>query len=96
MIAGAATASTAIAAFLIVEPSSTSFVGALLTEPAIISVPVAFGMMVGLSITERRPRAYNEVLLSLHAPEETAVDHDGNRPKDAVPFGVDFDRSSTP
>lgn len=93
MIAGAATASTAIAASLILEPSSTSFIGALLTEPAIISVPVAFGTMVGLSIAERRPRLYNEVLLSLHAPEETAVDH-AHRVGDELRFGVDFDRSS--
>jgi Na+(H+)/acetate symporter ActP len=96
MIAGAVTASTAIAGFLIIEPSPTSFIGALLTEPAIISVPVAFGTMVGLSIADRRPRFYNEVLLSLHAPEETAVDFDGRGVGDVYPFGVDFDRSSTP
>src|SRR5262249_27833297 len=74
MIAGAATASTAITVFLVLEPSSSSFIGALLTEPAIISVPVAFGTMVGLSKLERRPRANNEALLSLHVPEQAAVD----------------------
>lgn len=75
MIAGAATASTAIAAFLIVGPSSASFIGALLTEPAIVSVPVAFGTMVAMSIAEGKPRLEDRVLLSMHAPEETAVRH---------------------
>ena len=44
--------------------------GALLAQPAVVSVPLAFAVMVGLSLTDpKRPRDTEATMLALHAPE---------------------------
>ncbi|WP_300013303.1 cation acetate symporter [Pseudonocardia sp.] len=52
--------------------------GVLLHRPAIISVPVAFLTMVGVSLLtrERRPADVDQVLLRLHAPERLGLSRD--------------------
>ena len=100
MLAGAATGSAAIAIFLIARPPPTSIVGALLSEPAIISVPIAFAAMIGLSLAERTPHAVDPVMLALHAPDGlTAADlgaDDLALSAERVPAAGEIDRSSTP
>jgi Na+(H+)/acetate symporter ActP len=45
-------------------------VQALLTQPAVLSVPVAFGVMIGVSLRDRtRRRPPDAELLAMHAPE---------------------------
>jgi|SRR5579875_1078608 len=68
MVFGAVIATSAILAGLALgEP--TSGAGALLTQPAVITVPLAFLAMVGVSqLDARRPEASGE-MLALHAPE---------------------------
>jgi cation/acetate symporter len=45
-------------------------VGALLAQPAVVSVPVAFLAMAGVSLTDpERPRRTEATMLALHAPE---------------------------
>jgi Na+(H+)/acetate symporter ActP len=45
-------------------------VNALLTQPAVLSVPVAFAVMVAVSLRDRAGRrAADAQLLALHAPE---------------------------
>jgi Na+(H+)/acetate symporter ActP len=69
MLAGAATASTAIALFLVTDPSQSTIVGALLGEPAIVSVPVAFATMIAMSLKEQGSSAADPLVLALHAPD---------------------------
>jgi cation/acetate symporter len=75
MVAGTAIASTAIVIFLVAKPPATSVIGALLAEPAILSVPAAFAAMVGLSLLGRRSSVGDSLVLALHAPDGlTAAD----------------------
>ena len=57
---------------------------ALLTQPAVISVPVAFAVMVAVSLADRGGRRTADAeLLALHAPEglglEPAQEEAGGR-----------------
>ena len=44
-------------------------VNALLTQPAIITVPVAFAAMIIVSLVTARPEDVSSQMLALHAPE---------------------------
>src|SRR5215211_963895 len=66
---GASAATTAIFAGLVFEPDDRSL-DALLTQPAVLSVPLAFATMALVSLRGPQPRrAPNAELLALHAPE---------------------------
>jgi cation/acetate symporter len=70
MIAGGIVASTAVFAGLLSGATSgTGTLDALLTQPAIVSVPVAFTAMVAVSLTGPRPTDVGIQMLALHAPE---------------------------
>ncbi len=49
------------------EPSHGA--AALLEQPAVVSVPVAFIAMVGVSLRRRAPAGVDDEMLALHAPE---------------------------
>ncbi len=68
MAVGGAVASGAIFAGLAFDASGA--LGSLLTQPAVVSVPLAFATMIAVSLAtrDRRPDADAE-LLALHAPE---------------------------
>jgi cation/acetate symporter len=69
LVAGAGAATAAIMAGLVLEPSDRSL-DALLTQPAVLSVPLAFATMALVSLGGRRARrAPNAEMLALHAPE---------------------------
>jgi cation/acetate symporter len=69
MAAGGLVASTGIFATLIADPAPTTL-GALLAQPAVLSVPVAFLTMIGVSLRDpERPVATEETMLALHGPE---------------------------
>ena len=69
LVVGACAATAAIFAGLALEPADRSL-DALLTQPAVLSVPLAFATMALVSLTDKRPRrAPNAELLALHAPE---------------------------
>jgi Na+(H+)/acetate symporter ActP len=69
MAAGGLVASSGIAATLVAEPSPT-MLGALLAQPAVLSVPVAFVTMVLVSLRDpERPVGTEETMLALHGPE---------------------------
>jgi Na+(H+)/acetate symporter ActP len=69
LVAGALVATGAIFAGLALEDGHPT-VNALLTQPAVISVPVAFAVMVAVSLADRPGRrAADAELLALHAPE---------------------------
>ncbi len=66
---GAVAATTAIFAGLVFEPEGRSL-DALLTQPAVLSVPLAFATMALVSLTDKHARrAPVAELLALHAPE---------------------------
>ena len=49
--------------------SAGGAVNALLTQPAIITVPVAFAAMIAVSLATARPKDVRSQMLALHAPE---------------------------
>ena len=69
LVTGAGVATGAIFAGLAIEGGHPT-VNALLTQPAVLSVPVAFAVMVLVSLADRRGRrAADAELLAMHAPE---------------------------
>jgi cation/acetate symporter len=69
MAAGGLIASCGIAATLVADPAPTTL-SALLAQPAVASVPVAFLTMIGVSLRDpERPVATEETMLALHGPE---------------------------
>jgi cation/acetate symporter len=69
MAAGGLIASGGIAATLAADPAPTTL-SALLAQPAVASVPVAFLTMIGVSLRDpERPVATEETMLALHGPE---------------------------
>jgi Na+(H+)/acetate symporter ActP len=70
MIAGATVASGGIFAGLIAGDNVGGAVGALLSQPAVVSVPIAFITMVVVSLLDSAdPVDAEPVMLALHAPE---------------------------
>jgi Na+(H+)/acetate symporter ActP len=69
LIAGAFTSTGLIFTGLAIEGGHPT-VEALLTQPAVLSVPIAFAVMVAASLADRASRrAADAQLLALHAPE---------------------------
>jgi len=73
MVAGGAVATGAIAAGLITNASEDTAVGALLAQPAAVSVPLAFGTMVLLSLRSRAESDVGATMAALHVPERVPV-----------------------
>jgi Na+(H+)/acetate symporter ActP len=72
MLAGALLATAAIFTGLALGDQSTSVIGALLAQPALISVPVAFVVMIVVSLRSPAGAAASAAsaeMLALHAPE---------------------------
>lgn len=70
MLAGAGVATGMIAAGLIGDFPEDTALGAILTQPAAVSVPIAFGAMVALSLRSRDvPEGVGTLMTALHVPE---------------------------
>jgi len=69
MAVGGALATGAILVTMLAPRSG--WLGALLAQPAIVSVPVAFTIMVVVSRRGRPPRGAGETLLIMHSPDRT-------------------------
>jgi Na+(H+)/acetate symporter ActP len=63
------------------------WLGVLLYRPAIVSVPVAFATMIGVSLITagRRPPGVDQVLLRMHAPERLGLSRDRLEDEDRKP-----------
>jgi cation/acetate symporter len=63
--------------------------GALLAQPALLTVPVAFATMVGISIADRGrlPAHVGRAMVRLHLPETLDVDRGTFHPEGAAPRG---------
>ncbi|MDA0178908.1 cation acetate symporter [Solirubrobacter phytolaccae] len=68
MLAGATVATGMIAAGLIGDVSEDTAAGAILTQPAAVSVPIAFATMIAISLRQA-PRNVSAVMAALHVPE---------------------------
>ena len=80
MIAGASVATTGILLDLALgEPGGAG--GALLAQPAVVSVPIAFATMIGFSMRARGHPDVDAEMLALHAPEGLGFDE-----REHVPF----------
>jgi cation/acetate symporter len=70
MVVGAGVATGMIAAGLIGDASEDTALGAILTQPAAVSVPLAFGTMVALSLRSKNaPKNVGATMAALHVPE---------------------------
>jgi cation/acetate symporter len=69
MLAGAALATAAIFTGLALGDSQASVAAALLAQPALITVPVAFLVMIGVSLRDPARIETSAEMLALHAPE---------------------------
>ena len=68
MLVGAGVATGMIATGLIGDFAEDTALGAILTQPAAVSVPLAFGTMVALSLRSRPPNV-GATMAALHVPE---------------------------
>lgn len=69
IIGGLLAVGAILAGALVGAQSAGGAVNALLTQPAIITVPVAFAAMIAVSLATARPRDVSSQMLALHAPE---------------------------
>jgi hypothetical protein len=73
MLVGAGVATGAITAGLISNASEDTALGALLAQPAAVSVPLAFTTMVLLSLRTRSAADAAATMAALHVPERVPV-----------------------
>ena len=69
MLTGAVLATAAIFTGLALGDEATSVVGALLAQPALVSVPLAFLVMIVVSLRDPPAADASAEMLALHAPE---------------------------
>lgn len=69
IVGGVLSAGAILAGALIGAQSAGGALDALLTRPAIVSVPVAFAAMITVSLVTGRPDDVSAQMLALHAPE---------------------------
>lgn len=68
-VGGAAATAAIIMTMISPRPG---WIGALLAQPAIVTVPLAFLVMVVVSRRDRRPRGVERILLQMHTPDSKA------------------------
>jgi len=69
MVVGAVLATAAIFMGLALHAGEATIAGALLAQPALASVPIAFLVMIGVSLRDRGVAHGQAAMLALHAPE---------------------------
>jgi Na+(H+)/acetate symporter ActP len=70
MMVGGLTATAAIATTMLGNVGGLG--GALLAQPAVVTVPLSFGVMILFSLGARPPRHADRLLLMMHMPERAA------------------------
>jgi Na+(H+)/acetate symporter ActP len=69
MVCGMTVATAAIFTGLALGQPTNGAEGALLTQPALVSVPIAFAVMIVVSLRDSRVFDPGPEMLALHAPE---------------------------
>jgi Na+(H+)/acetate symporter ActP len=70
MLVGGVSATAAILTTMLGDVGGLA--GALLAQPAVVTVPLAFGVMILFSLGARPPRHADRLLLMMHMPERAA------------------------
>jgi len=83
-VGGALSGSAVLAVMAGAAPSGAA--GAVLSQPAMVTVPVAFAVMAGVSLATRSrlPLHLSRTMVRLHTPEAVEVDRGGFRPRGAL------------
>jgi cation/acetate symporter len=95
MVTGGILSGTAVLAVMVgVQPSGLR--GALLAQPALLTVPIAFATMTGVSLSDRArvPLHVGRAMVRLHLPETLDVDRGSYRPEQALSEPVEPARTS--
>jgi Na+(H+)/acetate symporter ActP len=77
MVVGGVVATGCILAGLLVEDGSGEVLASLLAQPAVLSVPLAFATMIGVSLRGRPHADWREQMLALHGPEGLGLEELG-------------------
>ncbi len=85
LVIGGATSVAAVTATMF-GVSAAGFLGAVLTQPAAVTVPLSFGTMVVGSLLTRAhvPRHLSQTMVRLHAPEHLSLDRGSYHPEKAT------------
>ncbi|MEP6815733.1 MAG: cation acetate symporter, partial [Marmoricola sp.] len=83
LVGGALSVSAVVAVTLGAAPAG--WPGALLAQPALCTVPIAFGTMIGVSLLTRArlPRHVGQSMVRLHSPENVDLDRGSYHPEGA-------------
>ncbi len=83
LVGGALSVSAVVAVTLGADPAG--WPGALLAQPALCTVPLAFGTMIGVSLLTRArlPRHVGQSMVRLHSPENVDLDRGSYHPDSA-------------
>jgi cation/acetate symporter len=85
LVAGGSLSSAAVLATML-GADPPGWLGAVLAQPALVTVPVAFGTMIGVSWATRQhlPAQVARTMVRLHTPEELTLDRGSYRPGPAT------------
>ncbi len=83
VVGGALSASAVLTVMLGGQPGG--WPGAVVAQPALVTVPVAFATMIGVSLLtrDRLPRHLARTLVRLHTPEDLTLDRGSYHPENA-------------
>ena len=88
MVVGGGLSATAVAMTMF-GSSLPGWPGAVLAQPALVTVPAAFAVMVGVSLVTSRPLHVSRTMVRLHTPEHLVLDRGSYHPeRRSEPEGV--------
>jgi cation/acetate symporter len=80
MVTGGALSATAVVATMF-GSELAGWPGAVLSQPALVTVPVAFAVMVGTSLVTAAPEHVARTMVRLHTPEHLVLDRGSYHPE---------------
>jgi Na+(H+)/acetate symporter ActP len=84
LVAGGALSATAVVSTMF-GAAPSGWWGAVLAQPALLTVPTAFVTMVVVSLVTTPPGQVSRTMVRLHTPEHLVLDRGGYHPEAAVP-----------
>jgi Na+(H+)/acetate symporter ActP len=80
LVAGGSLSTTGVLATMF-GANPGGWTGAVLTQPALVTVPVAFAVMVAVSLVTARPLQVSRTMVRLHTPEHLTLDRGSYHPE---------------
>ncbi|MDX6299596.1 MAG: cation/acetate symporter [Nocardioidaceae bacterium] len=84
LVTGGTLSATAVVSTMF-GAAPTGWWGAVLAQPALLTVPTAFVVMVAVSLATTPPRQVSRTMVRLHTPEHLVLDRGSYHPEAAVP-----------